>query len=411
MDKEYVQRRTPAHSSGKKGKYSRKKSGPPPFLILALILIIVVVAVVLIAVFFGREGQSDKEPVSSSSEVSSQLSEVESSTGSSVAEPISSQVSSTLSSSATPPPEKTPQGEPEQLDFLLKIGDTGYEYYNFVEEYANQYITTVCDLGESLSGATLYSMIIPTSMDILLSEDYIESHGINSTNQKKAIEYMVSSINAINSDVKTVPLFDALKLHNNEYLYFRTDHHWTQLGAYYAYVEFCEAKGVQAVSLDQFDKKEYTGFLGSFYNDDPNSEMESNPDTVEAYFPRADTTLSFTDADGLYYADWPLIADGDTYDSANLYYIFCAADQPYEEIVNSDLNDGSACVVIKESFGNVFIPFLVNHYQTVYVVDYRYYNGDIPSLVSEKNISDVILLNNISMTRNEELIEDLQNLY
>ncbi len=406
MERDYVQRRTPSRSSGKNGRYNRKKSGPPPFFILALILIIVIVAVVLIVALFGKGG---KDPVSpSSSKTSSQLS----STSSSMSEPVSSQVSSTPSSAAaTPPPEKTPQGDPEKLDLLLKIGDTGYEYYNFVQEYTNQYITAVCDLGKSLNGATLYNMIIPTSMDVMLSEEYINSHEINSTDQKKAIEYMVSSINAINSNVRTVPIFDALKLHNNEYLYFRTDHHWTQLGAYYAYAEFCKAKGIQAVTLDQFDKKEYPGFLGSFYNDNPNGEMESNPDTVEAYFPRAAASLSYTDADGTTYTDWPLIADGDSYDSANLYYIFCAADQPYEEIVNSGLNDGSACLVVKESFGNVFIPYLVNHYQTVYVVDYRYYSGDIPSLVSEKNISDVILLNNISMTRNEELIGDLQNMF
>lgn len=64
--------------------------------------------------------------------------------------------------------------------------------------------------------------------------------------------------------------------------------------------------------------------------------------------------------------------------------------------------------MVKESFGNVFIPFLVDHYQTVYVVDYRYYEGDISDLAAEKNVSDVILLNNISMTRNEELIDALK---
>lgn len=404
MDREYVRRGGPSHAGDRNRQYRRKKSGPPPFFILALILIILIVAVVLIVVFAGRSGKNPDKENPSSSLSSAPASSADSSSGLS-----STPVSSQPATSATPPPEKVPEGTPEKLDSLLKIGDTGYEYYSFIEEYANQYITTVCDLGSELSGATLYNIIVPTSMDIMLPEEYIESHEINSTDQKKAIEYMVSSVNAINPAVKTVPIFDALKLHNTEYLYFRTDHHWTQLGAYYAYEEFCKTKGIQAIPLDQFEKKEYTGFLGSFYNESPNSDMENNPDTVEAYIPKANASLSYMDSEGSTVSDWPVIADGDSYDSANLYYIFCAADQPYEEITNSDLTDGSACVVVKESFGNVFIPYLVNHYQTVYVVDYRYYSGSIADLAAEKGAKDVILVNNISMTRNEELINDLAN--
>lgn len=397
-ERDYIQRR-----SGIVSGRGRKKAGPPPFIILALILILVIVAVVLIA-HFVRSSGGQKPPVSSSpssSQVSSQVPGQSS-------DPTSSQPVSSTPGALTPPPEKTPVGNPEKLEALLKIGDTGYEWYNFVEERANEYITTVSNLGTALNGsATLYDMVIPTSMDIMLPESYIEQNNIQSQNQKKAIEYIYSSINAMNSSVKTVPIFDALKLHNNEYLYFRTDHHWTQLGAYYAYAELCKAKGITPNPLDSYEKTEYPGFLGSFYNDCLSTDMENHPDTVEAYRSNANTSLTYTDASGNVVSGWPVIQDGTDYSSGNKYLIFCAADQPYEEIVNSDLSDGSACVVVKESFGNALIPFLTDHYQNVYVVDYRYYTGSIVSLAQEKNASDVFLLNNISMTRNESLISDL----
>ena len=102
-----------------------------------------------------------------------------------------------------------------------------------------------------------------------------------------------------------------------------------------------------------------------------------------------------------------MIQDGTDYDKENLYLIFIAGDQPYEEITNKDLNDGSACVVVKESFGNAFVPFLVNHYQHIYVVDYRYYKGNIAALAKEKGATDVIMLNNISMTRNADLVDSI----
>ncbi len=405
MEREYVRRRNPSVPSTRRRaplqpnrRNNRKKSGPPPFLYLALALIVVIVVVVLLVTLIGR-GNREEKPNSS----------IPSSQGSSSA--LSSAPSSSLPPQAaqTPPPEKIPSGSAEKLDALLKIGDTGYEYYNFVEERANDYITAVCDAEKQLGGSvTLFNMIVPTSMDIMLPESYLEQNEINSQDQNKAINYMYSSMAAINPEVKTVSVFDALKLHNNEYLYFRTDHHWTQLGAYYAYVEFCKAKGIAPKALEEYEKATYDGFLGSFYSSDPNSDMENHPDTVEVYRSKANASLSYTDSDGNTIEDWPVIQDGTDYSTENKYLIFCAADQPYEDIVNIDLSDGSACLVVKESFGNVFIPFLVDHYQTVYVVDYRYYDGDISDLAAEKNVSDVILLNNISMTRNEELIDALK---
>ena len=410
-EREYVRRSQAPSPTRRRGtpppnrRGNRKKSGPPPFLYLCLILIVVIVlAVILWKIFFSGGGKEKPAPTpDSSSPVSSSVSGLDSDP-----ENVSSAIDVvTPSPEPSVPPEKIPSGSAEQLGALLKIGDTGYEYYNFVENYANNYITTVCDAGSQLGSITLYDIIVPTSMDIMLPESYIQEHNINSQDQKKAIDYMYKSINGINPSVKTVPVFDALKLHNNDYIYFRTDHHWTQLGAYYAYVEFCKAKGIEPTPLEEYEKSTYDGFLGSFYSDNPNSDMENHPDSVEAYRSKADTTLTFTQEDGTVISDWPVIQDGTDYGTSTKYLIFCAADQPYEEIVNNDLSDGSACLVVKESFGNVFIPFLVDHYKTVYVVDYRYYNGDISDLAQQKGVSDVILVNNISMTRNADLIESL----
>lgn len=55
--------------------------------------------------------------------------------------------------------------------------------------------------------------------------------------------------------------------------------------------------------------------------------------------------------------------------------------------------------MVKESFGNAFVPFLVDHYQTVYVVDYRYYGGSVTALARSKNVSDVLFVNNLSAIR------------
>lgn len=393
----------------------RKKSGPPLFPILVLVILVAIV----VAIVFAVKGCSSK-PQDGDTSSNSQTSQV-TSDGSSAAGDGSSATESTAATPSptpdepTPAPQEEPSAAPEQAGNLMIVGDTAYEYYNFNEEVANNYILAVTGAGEKLSGtATVYDMVIPTSIDIDLPESYLEkfSSQINSNDQRKAIEdYIYPSIQAINSSVKTVSIYDTLKAHANEYLYFRTDHHWTQLGAYYGYVEFCKARGFEPVALDQFDRADYTGYLGSFYTATNSAALAANPDTVEAYIPRADVNLSFTQTDGQTVESWPLIADGEQYDTTSKYIAYCAGDQPYEEIVNNDMAEGPSIVVVKESFGNCFLPFLVNHYKTVYVVDYRSYNGTVTDLVNSTGATDVLLLNNISMTRNEGLIDSFSNIF
>lgn len=398
----------------------RRKSGPPPILYLALVvLVVLVVAIVLLvkACSSKPEGKDTSSNVSNNSSTVSAVDGSQDPNTSGTSDGQAASPSPAPSEEPTPAPQEEPEGNPETVGALMVVDGVAYEYYNFNTDLANSYITAVAEAGEKLAGtSTVYDMVIPTSIDIMLPESYLKAHAeeINSSDQRKAIEeYIYPSIEANNSSVKTVSIFDTLKAHANEYLYFRTDHHWTQLGAYYAYTEFCKVRGFEAVPLSDFEKKEYTGYLGSFYSSDSEvaAKLGNNPDTVEAYIPKANVTFNVTQKDGQVLEDWPLIADGDTYSDVNKYLIFAAGDQPYEEIINNDMEDGPSCIVVKESFGNCFVPFLANHYKTVYVIDYRDYTGTVSALAKEKGVDDVILLNNISMTRNEGLIQDFSSIF
>ena len=100
---------------------------------------------------------------------------------------------------------------------------------------------------------------------------------------------------------------------------------------------------------------------------------------------------------------WEVIYDVSDYPSSIKYSTFIAGDNPFTVITNKNLQDGSSCVVVKESFGNAFVPFLVDHYEKIYVVDYRYWEGSLIDLAKEKKVDDVIFVNNLSMTRSDYL--------
>ena len=313
--------------------------------------------------------------------------------------------SAPASSVPEPAPEIDVTGEVTQsLGAVLISGEAAHECYNFSQEVANNYLAMISRASERLGpDVRLYDMVVPTSMDILLPESF--RAGLNTSSQKDAIAYLYGSMPAA---VRTVPVYDALKAHADEYVYFRTDHHWTALGAYYAYREYAAQAGFTPLELDAFTVKEFPGFLGAFYSDTGRAPaLAQNPDTVFAYVPPGEVSMTFTDRDGAEH-DWPLIADVSGWASSSKYNTFIGGDNPYTVVHNAARDDGSCCVVVKESFGNAFVPFLAPHYENVYVIDYRYWNGDLATFVQGAGAKDVLFLNNISATRNASLVSRMQ---
>ena len=286
-------------------------------------------------------------------------------------------------------PDATIYDEPEQAGTIYIAGNRGFGLYGFSLTGADAYINMLNKAGEMLKDtSTVYTILAPTSIAVNLDEE--KQLEIGSSNQGEAFDYIYGHLN---STVESVSILDTLKKHNSEYLYFYTDHHWTADGAYYAYKELMKAKGMEACPLSEYTKNEYPGFIGTFYSYSQMSEtLKNNPDTVVTYTPDCNEMIYY-DTYGEEFT-WQVIADPTDYSEGNKYMCFIGGDRPLSIIENPNITDGSSCVVIKESYGNAFVPFLVNSYQTVYVIDYRHYTDNLISFVKEKEIQDVIFINN-----------------
>ncbi len=290
---------------------------------------------------------------------------------------------------------------------IVTIGDTGYEYYTYVPKKAEIYAGLINDVSAKMSeNVSVYSIIAPISTGITLPDNHKDS--LNNSDIKTSLEQLSG---LLSEDVLTVDAYDKLMRHRDEYLYFRTDHHWTARGAYYAYAAFCESKGITPHALTDYTPRNFEGFLGTFYKDSNQlPAMEQNPDVVEAFYPVGENIkLKFTDTKGNSY-DWPIISNVESSPASLKYSTFAAADNPYTIITNADITDGSSLVVVKESYANALIPFLADHYQTIHVIDYRYWKGSLVSFVEENAVQDVMFVNNISMTRSDYLIGKLSQI-
>lgn len=272
------------------------------------------------------------------------------------------------------------------------IGNAAYESYKYSDAKGTKYADLVTKVADSLKGVSnVYSMPIPLGSGVVLPDEYKSKVSVG--DQKAAI---TSVLGHMGTNVKEVNIYDTLYQHRDEYLYFRTDHHWTQLGAYYAYTKFCEVKGIEAKTLDDYKHVAYTGFVGSFYfNESEDPVLKNAPDTVYTYNPLSNAKMTVTNSNGKTF-EWPIIKDVTNYKPGVKYSCFIAGDNPYTVIKNSDITDGSSCIVVKESFGNAFVPLLVDHYQTIHVIDMRYWDGNLIEFARENNVTDVIIANNLS---------------
>lgn len=275
------------------------------------------------------------------------------------------------------------------LGTAIQIGDAGYNQLGFNELQSNRYIQTVNNFADIVakSGARVISAPAPTSIGIMIEEEYLQQLGC--VPQDEILGYLH---NHMSENIVKVDTVSNLLEHNDEYVYFRTDHHWTQRGAYYAYEALCETLGYEAAPLESFEYWDQGEFKGSLYGKVrwPN---KLTPDTLECYVPQGEITMYAHFKNNINNkTEWPLIGDWSEKSVNAKYSAFLASDVPMVHIVNESIPDAPKCLVIKDSFGNCYVPFLTQNYSEIYAIDYRKFGMmKLSYLVETYDIDDVIM--------------------
>lgn len=301
----------------------------------------------------------------------------------------------------------------EQLGQMYIKGNQAFEAYRYSESSAGQYAAILNSAAEKMPGVQLWDLIVPLSYSVNLTEREQAQFGMSDAGESVSRMYAM-----MNESVGKVTILPELLSHKEEYLYFRTDHHWTARGAYYAYRAFCTAAGLTPRELDAWQRYEFAGFLGTLYSEAGRpSSLGDTPDSVEAWKPNGTNRMTVYPVKGDATTQYPIIqtATDRFYAAAgSKYNCFLAGDHPLTVIENENADRDEAILVVKESFGNAFVPFLVDHYRTVYVVDYRTFRArmgvSLQAFVAEKGVKTVLFLNNMTATNAAERLGELEAL-
>ncbi len=227
-------------------------------------------------------------------------------------------------------------------------------------------------------------MLVPTADNILTEKMPAFAPFYNQQELLRQAQNMVGQEHVID-------VFTTLKAHEEEPIYYRTDHHWTTLGAYYGYMEFARAYGLPARNYLNKETKVVTeDFLGTLHS---KVNMPMKGETIEMFPATLDKKYTIiydkTKKADSFYADSFL-------EGKNKYGYFLDDNHGLVEIERESFSNREL-FVIKDSYANSMIPLLAHHYKKIYVVDLRYFNGKLLDFMKECDSTgnmDVLVLYN-----------------
>ncbi|MEG1447999.1 MAG: DHHW family protein [Oscillospiraceae bacterium] len=265
---------------------------------------------------------------------------------------------------------------------------------NFDEKKLARNSGFVKDFVEKYQDKNITLSIVPTSYMVL--DDKLPL-GILKANQ---LDYINSLYNTLekSDNIQCINMAKTLSEHKNEYIYYRTDHHWTTLGAYYGYLEFAKEKGFTPVEIAELKSISVPNFMGTYFN--KAKLFTAKPDTI-TYYDIPVEHFEFEDSnskDSMY--------DYSKFETRDKYAAFMHGNNGITYIksannLNKTQGETSRLLIIKDSYANSFIPYLTFNYDEIFVVDLRGLPVPISELEEKYNFDDIMVMYNFVSFMND----------
>lgn len=296
------------------------------------------------------------------------------------------------------------QQEANQKQELLILEDRLLELYRYDPAACDDYVQALHAYAEWLpEQIQFYHMLVP--MPIAFEAPQYRQI---SDNQQQAIQQVYEQLD---SHVKTVDVYSKLEAHQDEAIYFRTDHHWTALGAYYGAQALAEAAQIELPTLEQYEGHIMRGYIGQLGRNYLTPQLKQHGEEV-AYYLRPGHQNQAT---MYYYEDGkkksfqaPMI--NTNFDKGNANYgIFISGDYPYT-VVEGDAKNGRVLAVVKDSYGNALVPWLAAGYERIVAIDPRTCQENLGELLEQYRVTDFLLLDYVKVTMMEDYSRMLRQL-
>lgn len=331
----------------------------------------------------------------------------------------SSSNSSTSSSGGTSAPDESTSAEqpdPPKVDGELSgsvlVLESGWGISLFGGGYATgqNYANTLNKIKQAVGDdVNVYSMVAPTSGSFYLPAKYKGWMASEPDN--------INNINKYLDGVIPVDAYGALSKHTGEDIYARTDHHWNQLGAYYAAEEFAKTAGVYFAPLSDYDSYSLDDHMGTMLAySNYHKAIANNPETFTYFVPKNKYSstmygeyLNNPQASFVFYPT-NLISANDFNGCKDYYGVFFGGADSKAFRVKTDVENGRKLIIVKDSYGNAVAPCLTNSFEEIWLVDMRFLKKSVVQLAKEEGITDILFcMNTFSATGpNQQTLANIQ---
>ena len=255
-------------------------------------------------------------------------------------------------------------------------GKDGYLFTKVLSDDYTQRLKNAGALGAFIAANPDFNisiMIAPTAPSVM-TDKVKDGSPVNNA------AAVISQVSELAGSENVVDVTDALIAHSDEYIYYRTDHHWTTLGAYYAYADYMQSIGRVPQGLDSLEFVEVEDFLGTHYSKSKNFNVKA--DTLS--YIKNDSQIDIMGAvDSIY--------DYSKLETRDKYAAFLRGNNGYSTIKG---NGDGKILVIKDSYANCFVPFLTQDFAQIDVLDMRFYMQNVNLLMEEQQYDEVLVLYN-----------------
>lgn len=251
--------------------------------------------------------------------------------------------------------------------------------------FVDKNLAAINKFTEKNAGIPVYFMLAPTSQELY---SHLLPDCTPTGSQSELNVYCRENL-----ECGFIDIFPVMKSHADEYIYYRTDHHWTSYGAYLAYAEAAKSLGYQPLPLSAFDIEHASSdFRGTLYSKTLDDSI--TPDIIDYYHNTSDSNLTLTINDGMSVKDYDSLYFREYLDVKDKYSSFMGTNSPVMTITTEENNNGQSILIFKDSYAHAFIPFLTSHYSKITVLDMRYINASYNTLVDMEEYDSVLILYN-----------------
>ena len=377
-------------------------------IVVSLILVVTLVVLMIVLAFNGCGKKDNNKGVST--------------------QPKQSSVSETSNTDEKPQPKNTDEklaidtfieAEPKDdnssgynAGSIYVWNQAGFEVFGGDEERAKLYSDTVNGLADKVPDMNVYSMIVPNHTEMGLPRRLWAKNGGEAYTNSQA-DSIRSAYESMDKDkVTPINAYNYLSEHCNEYIYFNSDHHWTGLGSYYAYKAFADTLGLTALSLDDCEEKTIDGFTGSLTNNADGLKS----DTVHYWHLPYSVSMEITHEGGSTESYNSPYFDEEASGSLT-YGVFIWGDNPLTVMKSNSekAESGRKIMVVKESYGNAFVPYLTQNFEEVHVADMRSFrqvsDSNLQTYCRQNGITDLLFINGVMSANNGDLLDSMEDLF